>query len=831
MAGTRFSVTFDGRAHQLHPSGGQIILPTQGSKIHHDPGCTHLTDPETLDRHPDRDGLTWRRLLDADDPASWADSAGLRNRRGRPLTGVCSCALRPVAADHADALPYWPLDQALDAFDVERHQEALEAADRRAEEIRRAFPLESWPTLPLERYALGVHKTRPDLPQPYCHALEYGSGELGSITGGSAKKHLIYCRDGGRWWHDSGYPDPAAAWSAVRSGIVEAVTAAREGRVRDIDDIVAVRAANTLIAKTLRIYAPDAIVPVYADSYTRHYVSMLTTDAPVRMRPFARKEYLRWLVGQHPRLKDWPPHLVYRFLAWWAPPRVAPRVFAMGLHANADLELDCLTEGYAAVGFDELGDLHDFADKEEFTRAVRNRLTTGNTGNAHELWRLLEMRPGDRIVGHLSGDRIVAVGRVTGDGYAWRPARRERRHTVTVEWDTSFRVALDRPVPGWGPDRIAEVKPAAWTKLKQRRAEELSPPTAGAAGAEAALGTEGAEGVADAPVDQPLDPDPQPLDPELQRLDDALTRRGQAILYGPPGTGKTYQALRYAVQRIGGLSDDLPGLSPSAEPESAEYRATLKALQDAGRLTLVTFHPSFGYEDFVEGLRPVKGQAGLALDVRPGVFRQVCDRAAEDPDHTYLVVVDEFNRGNVPKVLGELITVLEKDKRGLSVTLPLSERPFAVPRNVLLLGTMNTADRSIRMLDSAVRRRFAFVELLPDPGPLHGFNVDLLDLGVFLEALNARIRRLLDREKQLGHAFLMPGGEPVSTAAEFAAIVRDEIVPLLQEYAYDDYGLLTAFLGEAVVDPVNHCLRELDDESFVYALHSELRADSDAEPV
>ncbi|MFE5829532.1 McrB family protein [Streptomyces sp. NPDC056508] len=821
MAGARFSVTFDGRAHQLHPSGGQIILPAQGSKIHHDPGCTHLTDPQNLDRRPDGDGLTWRRLLDADDPASWAASAGLRNRRGRPLTGVCSCALRPVAADHADTLPYWPLDQALDAFDVERHQEALEAADRRAEEIRRAFPLESWPTLSLDRYALGVHKTRQDLPPTYCHALEYGSGELGSITGGSAKKHLIYRRDGGGWWHDSGYPDATAAWSAVRSGIVEAMTAAREGRVRDIDDIVSVRAANTLIAKTLRIYAPDAIVPVYADSYTRHYVSMLTTDVPARMRPFARKEYLRRLVRQHPRLKDWPPHLVYRFLAWWAPPRVAPRVFAMGLDANADLELECLTEGYAAVGFDELGDLHDFADKEEFTRAVRNRFPEGRTGNGHDLWRLLEMRPGDRIVGHLSADRIVAVGRVTGDGYTWRPARRERRHTVTVEWDTSFEVALERPVPGWGPDRIAEVRPAAWTKLKQLRTEHQSSRAAEEPGADTALD---AEGVADAPV-------PQPLDPDLQRLDDALTRRGQAILYGPPGTGKTYQALRYAVQRIGALSDDLPGLAPWAEPESAEYRATLKALQDAGRLTLVTFHPSYGYEDFVEGLRPVKGQAGLALDVRPGVFRRVCDRAAEDPDHTYLVVVDEFNRGNVPKVLGELITVLEKDKRGLSVTLPLSERPFAVPRNVLLLGTMNTADRSVRMLDSAVRRRFAFVELLPDPRPLHGFNVDLLDLGVFLEALNARIRRLLDREKQLGHAFLMPGGEPVSTAAEFAAIVRDEIVPLLQEYAYDDYGLLTAFLGEAVVDPVNHCLRELDDESFVYALHSELRADTDAEPV
>ncbi|MEU7036731.1 AAA family ATPase [Streptomyces sp. NPDC046237] len=811
-AGKRYSVTFDGRAHELNPSSGQIILPTHGSKIHHDPGCPHLTDPENLGRHPDEDGLTWRRLLDAEDAAAYSASIGLFNGRNKPLTGVCSCALRPVAADHADGLPYWPLDEALDAFDVERHRAVLDAAERRAEEIRRDFPLEAWPELELERYALGVHKNRPDLPPPYCHALEYGSGELGSITGGSARKHLIYCQDGGRWWHDSGYPDAATAWQAVRQGIVDAVTAAREGRVAAIDDIAPVRAANTLIAKTLRIYAPDAIIPAYADSYTRHYVAMLSDDVPARMKPFARKEYLRRLVRQHPRLSTWPSDLVYRFLAWWAPPRVAPRVFAVGVHDSADSA--CLADGYAAVGFDELGDLHDFADKEEFARAVRQRFAGQDARQAADVWQLLEMRPGDRVVGYRDDDEIFAVGRVTGDGYCWRADRPARRHTVAVEWDTSYELVFDLPVPGWGPDRVTEVRPASWTKIKQLRAERLKLKAAEEPDAEV---------VEDAPV-------LQPLDAELQRVDDALTRRGQAILYGPPGTGKTYQALRYAVQRLGALSDDLPGVAPWAEPESTEYRATLDVLQKAGRLTLVTFHPSYGYEDFVEGLRPVKGQAGLALEPRAGVFKRVCEAASEDPEHAYLVIVDEFNRGNVPKVLGELITVLEKDKRGLSITLPLSEEPFAVPRNVLLLGTMNTADRSIRMLDSAIRRRFAFVELLPDPKPLRGFNVDQLDLGVFLETLNARVRQMLDREKQIGHAFLLPGGEPVATAQELAAIVRDEIMPLLQEYAYDDYGLLTSFLGEAVVDPVTHCLRDLDDESLVSALYSELQVDADADP-
>ncbi|MFF6790245.1 AAA family ATPase [Streptomyces filamentosus] len=811
MTGTRYSVTVDGRAHELRPSGGEVILPAHGSKIHHDPGCAHLTDSARLDRRPDPDGLTWRRLLDAENRADWAFSAGLVNGKNRPLTGVCSCALRPVTPDHADSLPYWPLDQALDAFDAGWLTGALEAAERRAEEIRQEFPIEAWPEMELERYALGIRKIRPELPHPYCHALEYGSGELGSITGGSAMKHLVYWRDGGGWWHDSGYPDATTAWHAVRQGIVDAVTAAREGRVEDIDDIAAVRAANTLIAKTLRVYVPDAIIPVYADSYTRHYLSLLTDEVPPRMRPFARKAYLHRLVRQHPRLGDWPPDLVYRFLAWWAPPREAPQAFAVDLAPDA--VAGCLVNGYAAVGSDELGDLHGFADQEEYRKAALRQYPDGaDRRGALAAWQLLSMRPGDFVVGHHGGSGVHAVGRVTGDGYYWRPELPGHRHTVAVDWNEPLDVTLDVPVKDWTAAPVTKMRPRVWNKFRLWQ-----------------LGRDEVEADSGDTHDDTTDvPALQPLDPDLQRLDDALTRRGQAILYGPPGTGKTYQALRYAVQRLGALSDDLPGLAPWAEPDTAEYRATLEALQKAGRLILVSFHPTYGYEDFVEGLRPVKGQAGLALEARAGVFKQVCEAAGDDPEHTYLVIVDEFNRGNVPKILGELITVLEKDKRGLSVRLPLSEEPFAVPRNVLLIGTMNTADRSIRTLDSAVRRRFAFVELLPDPTPLRDFNVDQLDLGIFLEELNTRIRGALDREKQIGHALLLPGGEPVSTAQELAAIVRDEIVPLLQEYAYDDYGLLASFLGEGVVDTAAHRLRPLDDEALVAALYAELQVGTDA---
>ena len=219
------------------------------------------------------------------------------------------------------------------------------------------------------------------------------------------------------------------------------------------------------------------------------------------------------------------------------------------------------------------------------------------------------------------------------------------------------------------------------------------------------------------------------------------------------------------------------------------------------QLTQVTFHPTYSYEDFIEGYKPTEsGNGGLELVMKDGLFKRVCKAAAADPDHPYVVIIDEINRGNVPKIFGELITLIESDKRGTAVTLPQSGHKFVVPSNVHVIATMNTADRSIHVMDAALRRRFSFVELLPDPSVLAGAVVGSLPLDELLRELNSRIREGVSRELQLGHAVFMNGNVPLSRPDEFALTMKYEVLPLLQEYVYGDYRQLADLLGDEVID-------------------------------
>ncbi len=227
-----------------------------------------------------------------------------------------------------------------------------------------------------------------------------------------------------------------------------------------------------------------------------------------------------------------------------------------------------------------------------------------------------------------------------------------------------------------------------------------------------------------------------------------------------------------------------------------------------------TFHQSYAYEDFVEGLRPIQSDESpgdISYEIIPGAFRRICARASEDPTNKYVLVIDEINRGNIAKIMGELITLIEDDKRAggknaLPVVLPYSGDTFEVPNNLYIIGTMNTADRSIALLDVALRRRFAFVELMPRPELLDSDTVETeeaaVPLGALLRSLNQGIRHHLDRDHQIGHSYFLTvananEGERVDVL-EF--VWNSQIIPLLDEYFYSQRDKLAELLTPFYTD-------------------------------
>ena len=274
------------------------------------------------------------------------------------------------------------------------------------------------------------------------------------------------------------------------------------------------------------------------------------------------------------------------------------------------------------------------------------------------------------------------------------------------------------------------------------------------------------------------------------------------ILYGPPGTGKTCNSIFYSVGIVDkdrSIIDMIKEKNNNILNERIFLRfKELKEVkkEEERQIEFITFHQSYSYEDFVEGIRPTlatkdsEDNKDLKYTIHSGIFKKICERARNDKDKNYVLIIDEINRGNISKIFGELITLLEPSKRlgeteELKIRLPYSGEEFGVPKNLYILGTMNTADRSIALLDIALRRRFNFIEMPPKYNLLKTINckegeINLQDL---LKAINTRIEFLLDKDHLIGHSYFIN----IKTFEDLKEVFKNSIMPLLQEYFYDDF--------------------------------------------
>ena len=300
-----------------------------------------------------------------------------------------------------------------------------------------------------------------------------------------------------------------------------------------------------------------------------------------------------------------------------------------------------------------------------------------------------------------------------------------------------------------------------------------------------------------------LDADNKELEEEVCVTSEIIHRKPRTdlihplnqIIYGAPGTGKTYSTAEYAIAII--EKREIDNLSKSND----ERRILMEKYQtfvNTGQITFTTFHQSYGYEEFIQGIRPDSTGDTISFRKIDGVFKKIADKALRDSENNYVIIIDEINRGNISKVFGELITLIEDDKRcgelnQLSVTLPLGD-VFTVPNNLYIIGTMNSADKSISLIDTALRRRFDFIEMAPNEAL-----VEDEVLHKVLSSLNTYLKKELgSTDLLIGHAFFVN-----KSVEKLKDIMNQNIVPLLYEYFYDD---------EAKVKKALQCLENTEYE-------------------
>ena len=414
--------------------------------------------------------------------------------------------------------------------------------------------------------------------------------------------------------------------------------------------------------------------------------------------------------------------------------------------------------GMMGLAWGEVGDLSSYATKQGLKQQMLETYPEKGTqkNDIHALWQFAnEMKPGDIVFAKRGTTEIIGRGIVTGD-YVYDADADHYPNIREVRWTDRGNWSLDEPWPVRKtlteitdyPDRLARIEALVEDREDAFDNEDISVP------------------LTEYPVGEFL----KEVYMDRRGYDaivGLLKTKMNIILQGAPGVGKTYAAKRLAYSMMG--------------------------VKDVSRVKLVQFHQSYSYEDFIEGYRP----SGAGFELVKGAFYSFCKKAADDEDNEYFFIIDEINRGNLSKIFGELFMLIESDKRGDKLQLLYSRELFSVPANVHIIGMMNTADRSLAMLDYALRRRFAFVDLSPafdsDGFREYCSGLDNPRFEALVREVESLNRAIAEDESLgegfcIGHSYFCNMEPEDCTDAALASIVDYELIPMLKEYWFDEPG-------------------------------------------
>ncbi len=419
---------------------------------------------------------------------------------------------------------------------------------------------------------------------------------------------------------------------------------------------------------------------------------------------------------------------------------------------GAEIWDECYSDGFMAIGWDAIGDLTQYSSKDEMKKAMKEKINPAYSykNDAHATWQFVrEMKPGD-IVFAKKGMHLVIGRGVVESEYEFDPSRAHYKNVRKVKWTHKGE---------WQHPGQAVMKTLTDITAYTNYVEKLN----------SLFESEIEDDVEEQEIDYPAYDAEQFLeevymDEESYNTLVALVQtKKNVILQGAPGVGKTFAAKRLAYSMMG--------------------------VKDPNRVMMVQFHQSYSYEDFIMGFRPSEN----GFELKRGAFYNFCKEAEIDNDNDYFFIIDEINRGNLSKIFGELFMLIESDKRGVELQLLYSDEKFSVPSNVYIIGMMNTADRSLAMLDYALRRRFAFFEMKPgfDTDGFREYKMGLASdkfdrLINCVENLNSAIAadESLGEGFCIGHSYFC--NLKKATDQALSGIVEFELIPLLKEYWFDE---------------------------------------------